>query len=298
MARFCVKCGKPLQEGEICSCEVVNQNPQQVPQYQYQAGPANVNQTVPQYQPQGQPVYNGQPASQMNGQAASAFVKKLFEKFKSIFLKPATEGASFVVSEDRNSALSLIGVQAIFTTIFALILAAKANPIFELVNEYMDDEVKIPYVSIFFITLIASFALSIALAGIVLGISTLFKNKISFNTALGIAAVRSVVLVPITILAIVLSFLNVGYSVELFYAGNLAGICYMVSAFPVTTQENKNKVALIVFISIVAFAIVSLFIMKNCAQYYVPESMKDGVKELTKLFTNPSSLFGEMMGGY
>lgn len=304
MAKFCTKCGKALEEGEICSCSIVNQSMQQAPQYQGQPAPQyqgqfapQYQQPTPQYQAQPTPTYANQPVSQATGKTASDYLKKLFQLFKNILRYPATEGAVFAVSEDRNLAFGLLGAQALFSALFGLAMASKAGSLLKVLNSFSDSEsMKMPYFRIFLLTIIVSFALSCALAGILFGISTLFKNNVSFKAALCTTAVRSVVLIPISAVALILSFLNIGAGILLFYMGNLAGICYMVLAFPVTSQENRNKVAFIVFISIVIFAFVSMFIMAKCAPYYAPSSLKESFEAISKMVTNPSSFFEGILG--
>lgn len=277
MAKFCTMCGKPLEEGEICSCQLSNQTAQ-----------APQQEILPQQMPAGQPA--AQPTVQINVDNASNYIKKVFTYFKKIFCAPATDGAMFAVSQDKNTAFGILGAQAIFSALFALIATSKVGSLLKMVSS-----VKMPYVRIFIVTLLASFALSCAYAGILLGISILFKNKISFSAALCATATRSIALVPVTIAAIVLVFINFGYGIILFYLGNLAGLCYLVITFPITSQENKNKVAFIVFISTVIFAIVSMFIMVKCAPYYLPDSVKDSISSATNMLKNPSSFFEGIM---
>jgi len=312
MAKFCTKCGKPIGEGGICDCETVNESQrveQQVPvtpilqASSYAQAPqatpyAQAPQAAPYAQaPQAAPVYQtyAQPAQAASGNF-SIYLKKLFQIFKGILRFPSSEGSKFAVSEDRNTALGLIGVQAIFTTLFAMITISHTLSVLfgAFGGSGSSSSLKMPYVQIFFVTLIASFALSCAFAGIIFGISYLFKNKISYTAALCITAVRSVIIIPVTIIAVVLLFLNLGYGLMLFYAGGLAGLCYMVAAFPCTSTENKNKVPLIIFLSLLAFAIVSYFVMIKCLPFYLPSTLKDISKELS----NPSKFFSNFMNNF
>lgn len=266
MAKFCTKCGKPLEDGVICSCQLSNQNVQVEQQQVSRVQQINVN-------------------------AASNYLNKLFSIFKNVICAPATEGVKLVISQDRNTAFSIIGVQAFFSALFALIATSKLGSILNLISS-----TKMPYIRIFIVTLLASFVLSCAFAGILLGISILFKNKISFNAALCATATRSIVLAPITIIAMVLFFINAGYGVILFFMGNLAGLCYLVITFPIISQENRNKVAFIVFLSTVIFAIVSMFVMSKCVGFYVPDEVKDSIGSVSNMLRNPSRFFEGIMG--
>jgi hypothetical protein len=295
MAKFCTKCGKTLVEGQPCTCEASNQNIQATQLYQEQTEPLYTNQPEQQLY-MNQQTQQAYVAQQANGSDISTYLKNIFRVFKNILRFPVTEGSMFVISEDRNSAFGLIGIQAIFSALFALVVSSKINSLIKLISAYaMGETIKMPFFKIFIVTVIASFGLSCALAGILLGISHLFKNKISFRAALCVAATRSVVLVLVTMISIVLFYINAGAGVILFYMGNLAGICYMVNVLPITSQENKNKTAMIVFISIVIFAIISMFVMSKCAPYYLPEAIKDSVDTIMRLITNPSDFFESFM---
>lgn len=310
MAKFCTKCGRPLAEGEICTCEQTNQNIQEAqpqpeqgmqqsqpqPEQGAQQSQPQSEQGMQQSQPQPEQVCINQPSQQMKGQNISAYLKKLVSLFKNIIQFPATQGTNFVISEDRNSALGLIGVQAVFSAVFALVVASKVGSLFNVVGGIFSKAVKMPYFRIFIVTLIISFALSCVLAGILLGISILFKNKITYQAALCVTAVRSVALASVTIIAILLAFLNLGYGIVLFFMGNLAGICYMLSAFPITSQENRNKAAIIMFLSVLIFALIASFIMSKCAALYLPNSVKDSISSVSKMLTNPSEFFDSIIG--
>ena len=270
MAKICTKCGKELEEGVACSCTdyIVKE------QVQYQESSAVTKALI---------------TPQQANDAKMYFIS-LVDILKKIIKYPNTEGARYAVSDDRKSALGLIGIQALLTTLFTIIAVAQLNPLLKALS-FFGGNIKMPMIKIFILTFIASVVLSMALAGIILGISTLFKNKITFQTALCITSIRSVALIPVTLVACLLIFVNSGYGVMLFYAGNLAGICYMISAFPVTSTEDKNKVPLIMFISMILFAIISVIVMTKIAPQFLP----DALKEASDLFGNPGNLFPGML---
>jgi|GEM_PF-5085226 hypothetical protein len=287
MAKFCTKCGNPLTEGVPCECETVNQG-------------IKVEQTVEQtaeQQPdqQANQIIYTQPVQQANPNSAIVYLKKLFNLFKAIVRFPSTEGVKFAVSEDRNTALALIGAQAVFSALFALLVSFKFDDLFSSFG--MVEDIKMNYFKIFIVTILASCVLSCAFAGIIFGISYLFKNKLSLNAALCITAVRSIIIILVTIVASLMLLLNFRCGVTLFYSGSLAGICYMIVAFPCTSLDNKNKVPLIIFISALIFGLISYFVMFKCLPLYAPDSMKESFKSISQMLTNPSGYRKNMMDG-
>ncbi len=335
MAKFCINCGNPLGEGQLCSCKApIEGNPvtQQAQPVTQQAQPitqqaqAVTEQPQPatqqaqavtyQAQPQ-QQVQSDQPMIQVNGQDFSQyqqqfekakqnstmFLQRVFTTFKSILRSPATEGTKFAVSQNTTIAMGLLAFQGIFTALFALVVTSKINSQFtraysqfgrmdyEMANMY-----KMPLFKIFLLTAIVSVVLSCALAGLLLLAGMVLKNNATYKTMLCVAATRSVAVIPITIISIVIFYFNKGAGISLFYLGNLAGLCYMVSAFPAATSEIKNRIPVIVFIAALIFMFVSLYVMYKCFPSYLPEGLKESWGYIERGLKNPSAIFEEIIG--
>lgn len=310
MAKFCTNCGNPLGEGLICSCQapVEGTNPatQQDQPVMQQVQPQQVK---PQEQVQATQPINQANESQYQQQFANAkqnstmFLQKVFATFKSIIFSPATEGTKFATSENTTMAMGLLAFQGIFSALFALVVTSKINSQFtraysqfgridyEMANMY-----KMPLFKIFLLTAILSVILSCALAGLLLLAGMAFKNNATYKTMLCVAATRSVAVIPITIVSIVIFYVNNGAGMSVFYLGNLAGLCYMVSAFPAATTEIKNRIPVIVFIASLIFMFVSLYVMYKGFPSYLPEGFKESWGYIQREFKNPENLFEELFG--
>jgi hypothetical protein len=235
-------------------------------------------------------------------QNSSMFLQKVFASIKSILRSPATEGAKFAASEDTSIALGLLAFQAIFSALFALVVTSKINSLLNLLYSFDDMDLatanlyKLPFFKIFIVTIIVSMLLSCILAGLLLVISMFMKNNVTYKTMLCVAATRSVALIPVIIISIVLFYINNGAGLMVFYLGSLAGLCYMVSAFPAASADIKNRIPAIVFIASLIFTVVSVFIMYQCIPYYLPEGMKEGWSYMKEGLRNPSEVFEKIFG--
>jgi hypothetical protein len=83
---------------------------------------------------------------------------------------------------------------------------------------------------------------------------------------------RSLVLLPIIVLAIILVFFNVGLGVAVFYLANIWGVCMVITTMPQADEHAQNYSALTVFIIFVIFVGVSFLIMRAAYGVYLPDS--------------------------
>lgn len=345
---FCMYCGKPLEEGQICSCQAPEEVTDSVAQPEQQVAQTDQSATQPtQSQPaqpqpeqpqpeQPQPeqpqtaqlqflvqvqqtgnVYQGQPMNQGNGlyvsqyqqqfekvkQKSTIFLQKVYIAFKSILYSPATEGSKFAASENTTIAMGLLAFQGLFSAIFALVVSTNINSLYNIAYSYgkignnIARMYKMPLFKIFIVTIIISVALSFALATLLYIAGMLFKNTISFKAAFCIVAIRSTIIIPISISSIVLFNINSSIGLTIFYLGSLAGLCYMVSASSALCPESKDRIPAIVFTAALIFVFVASFVMYKSVSNYLPESMKDDWGHIKDVITNPiNNILDGMLG--
>ncbi len=165
MSKFCTKCGRPIPEGGICSCQIQagnankgghsnnqqqfqnqqaaqnqqfqNQQAAQVQQFQNQQAAQNQQfqnqQAAQNRQFQSQQVYQGQPFQnqQVGGQQykeqASAFAQNFFGKVLNLIKSPVTTGKRLILEADIKAAFLVIGFQGVFSALFAMAAAGKLS---------------------------------------------------------------------------------------------------------------------------------------------------------------------------
>lgn len=169
MGKFCTKCGRPLQEGEICSCQTAAGNGQGYQQAQPLTGQPNQQQTTGQsvngqpnqqqttsqsvndqpfqQQATGQPFY-GQPGQQQAGSQpfhtqqfgpqASVFAQNFFGRVLNLVKKPVTAGKELIMEADVKVAMLLIVFQGVFSGLFAMLIAGKCSQLMKTASGLAD----------------------------------------------------------------------------------------------------------------------------------------------------------------
>ena len=227
MGNFCTKCGKPLADGEVCNCQgaapqidpAQQAAPQQqsaAPQQQYQQAPQQQYQQVPpqQYQQQYQ-----QMAPQQS--AASDYFKQFFNTALNVWKKPVTAGKEYVMSGKFTLAIGYLLVQAVLAVILGMVFEARSS----LANlaEIVGSSVGVTYVKVFFGTLFLSAIFSIMLAGLLLGFNLIAKDNMTFKNALCLVSVRSIVIAPAMVVALIIILINPAWGKPAYLSGRLHG---------------------------------------------------------------------------
>ena len=295
MARFCTRCGRPLEEGEVCNCGQEAAQQQAVPQpevaqqqaapqpeavqqqaapqpeaVQQQAAPQFQQQTqqqaAPQFQQQAQQQGYAQNSQQFQQtqQAVTGFLGKMFGSFLNIIKHPVTGGRDVILAGGVAVGSALMVLQGILTAIFAAIGANKAfGDMVGVVSYFSSDDVKIPYVKIIFLTLILSVILSFVLALLLFLGNLIMKNTVSFTQMIGAASLRSSVVIITNILAIIVCLINPVGGMLVFAIGNIWGFFVILQAMPIATEAMRNKLPLVMILVYFVFMLANYFCVKQ-----------------------------------
>ena len=268
MGNFCTKCGKPLADGEVCNCQgaapqidpaqqaapqqqsaAPQQQYQQAPQQQYQQAPQQQYQQAPQqqYQQAPQQQYQQVPPQQYQQQyqqmapqqsAASDYFKQFLNTALNVWKKPVTAGKEYVMSGKFTLAIGYLIVQAVLAVILGMVFEARSS----LANlaEFAGSSVGLTYVKVFFGTLFLSAIFSIMLAGLLLGFNLIAKNNMTFKNALCLASVRSIVIAPAMVVALIIILINPAWGGVFSLIINIWGFVAIVKALPVVSEQSDN----------------------------------------------------------
>lgn len=266
MARFCTKCGKPLEEGEVCSCT-------------QQAEPVQQTETAQQtetVQQAAQPVGSAS-NNQQTQQAVAGILGRTFGGFLNVVRHPVTEGRDMILRGDSIAAIILMVLQAIVTTIFGVIAAKEVYSAFNMLTGSWgsifgsySDEIHMPYFKIILGTLLISIVLSFVLALLLFLGNLIIRNTLSFQQMLGAVAIRSCMTIITSVIAIIVFFINPGVGMLLFITGTVWGFFVILLAMPLANEKMRNKLPLMMFLVFLIFAGVTLFSMGKGAGLYVP----------------------------
>lgn len=339
MGRFCTKCGRPLQEGEICSCQQANAGIQGVnqqnvmPENQTTSDEINYQQKIQNDLSQGsdmeekqlenKAIYSDSQGTQQNQayvqpntkqmHEAVGFLHGVFGKIVQMIKKPVSEGVNLIREADTKSGATIIIMQGIFSALFALIVCARFSSSIQYIAGMFDDTLGsalngfnlnlsgalgLPYGRIFIITLLASIALSCLLALLLMIGNMIIKCKVPYKQMLLGVTVRSATLMPVTVVSIILFELNSGVGLFVFFVGNIWGIISIALALNTcNSKEKENAFALMYSVVVLAFIIITLFVMSKLWIYYLPDMLQTMFKGVLNALKDPSQLMdilGEM----
>lgn len=245
--------------------------------------------SFPQGQPYG-PYQQGQPFMQNPSQPnktvekIKGFSKKAKENFLNLMKNPVTTGQNILQEADVKMAGFMIVLQAVFSAFFALIVCNKiwrtvlsaskmvADQVLSALGldsfgYYMGDVTdniqallgNAPYGKTFFYTLVFSILLSALLAGAFLLGHRLIKMETSYQKMLTVVSLRSMLLLPTTLVAMVLVLISPILGMIVFAGAAIWGFVIMLLVMQSTVdKEKKNIFANMYAIVLVVFLLVLL----------------------------------------
>lgn len=269
MAKFCTRCGKALQEGEVCSCQTggtaaeIRQPESNQTQYSSssQTDLGRLGQQIP-------------PQSELEKQA-SAFAKGFLKKIWGMIKEPITAGREMIMKADAKTAVLLMGLQGIFSALFIMLVEGS------LLSEL---EISTPYARIFIVTWLISVGMALVLALLLKLGNAVIKIPVSYFQMLAAVSVRSMVLIPAIILCIIVAIIHMGIGTGLFVFINIWGFTAMVVTLTsLIEQERQNKFALIVSVAILLFILLGVFVLTRVIRFYIPDEILTFISNINDL---------------
>src|SRR5699024_3793262 len=151
---------------------------------------------------------------------------------------------AYMATGDHVTALGLMGMQGFMVALFTIIGFGKINSflkkfVYGLSSLWVDsiEIVKFTLIKVFILTIISSFVLSCALAGILYLFVKLFKGNATYKQTLCIASARSIAVIPIILIAMVAFYFKPALGILIFFLGNILGICFIMNAFAKTFTD-------------------------------------------------------------
>jgi hypothetical protein len=225
MAKFCSQCGRPLQEGEICTCQQQNVNQAQPTQEQtnqgqvfqgqpnqgqaYQGQPfqgqPNQGQPYPQFQNNmGNVPFQGKPNG-INGNQIVDLIKNVGKEIVNLFKDPIGTTERIAEQNDKTMPLAMVITNIVFIFLISII----AMIVVRVKLGDWAEWVSIPYVKIVLVVTILSAIFDFALAGVtVLSAKVFFKDDMSFAKALSLAGTKVLIDTVVILAALILTILS------------------------------------------------------------------------------------------
>lgn len=231
MAKFCTKCGKPLEEGKVCECSK-----------------------------------NTKTTTVTSGNLFSECV----EIVKNFLKKPIDTLEANIDDSKFNSSLIMIGINAIATGLFTIVLVK------ELIGSIMALMMSmsgygslmglgtsalttpaIPYVKYFIIAVLASAAVTFltALCSYLLS-AKVFKGNTSVKKMITLFGFTSIISTVGLLAASLLTFVNMTIGLVVFMAGSLLNTYYNFKGLEFACDTDKNKLGYVLMPSVLVVSLV------------------------------------------
>ena len=285
MARFCTKCGRPLQEGEVCNCTAQNAGGTQQSQaggqqYRQQRQPG-VQQYYQQGQPGGQQYYQqGQPGGQQyqqqyqqQGQQGGmtkeaewlnrqkdvimSGTKSMFSEIGPIIKSPVSR-----VKELAASNNAMIGIQFIVAkTIIALIMILIYLAVMQGKLDDLGGVVDMPWFKAIMTTLFLTAGVDFLEAYFLKIFTGVFNGNTNYNAMLTVIGARAIYDTIILVLVIFLMLLSmkVGIGFNMLFSPIIVFVQFAAYRSCVRLDENKKPYAY--FIAKICISIVGALIV-------------------------------------
>jgi len=226
---FCTKCGKPLQDGEVCLCQSAVQ-PQVTPVTPAQVAP--VQETVI-YQP-----------AQPN--AFQVFLKGLWAIVIGVLKSPVTTINTYVQKADAKVACTLIGINALVVALIKWFIILKdINRIYGktsvVATKYSAGNI--------FKQLCQSALLTIAIAAVIalvimVAVNTFGKAKATYAQGIAIVSLTAILVIPAVIISYIFGLFEVVFFSQLgnwitVFAEAVGAIYLFLGVRVVCKDENK-----------------------------------------------------------
>lgn len=281
---FCTKCGRPLQDGEICTCQQQG-TPQMTAPQQGTPQMTAPQQTAPQ---QGAPQMTApqQPNPQVEAlrQAGSGIITELGDLIKGLFTSPAETIAKYTAKANVAMVAILIGVHAgmaMLVRLFRMLVAngqassrtssiydLDAESILEYASNYYYGKTKIYetgdiFANMFKEILVVAASAAIFALLIWLLVKAFDKADITYLQALSVYSLMSLVMIPAIFLSWVVGLTSVGFLDEISTCisvfANVVGYAFIFMGIRSLGRQEKYT-PLIMGISFVCINFVSWLI--------------------------------------
>ncbi len=225
---------------------------------------------------------NVQSASNIKEQS-TFLISNVIEAFFAILKAPVSVGRKVVIEGKIAIGVSLIILQAIFTGLFGVIMISKINELIagaagsgssSLLEYASVSLVKLSYLRGFLISVLASAAFSFLVALIAMLLLMLFRGKTTYTNMLLASGIRCAGMIPVTVLAILVSILHVGWGIAIFMVSAVIGYIFMGRVLTAGSSFVENKVPYVLFLLVILTIVVQYFMISKIWPLYLPDVLR------------------------
>ena len=299
MAGFCPQCGKPLAEGEVCTCQQggvqMQQQTQMGGQMSGEQGQQYGGQTYSsQGNGQGQQSYGGQGNTQgqqyggqtynnqgyagqgnqfteQAGQMMNQFVstsRNLFGRLVPMIKRPATELGAMAENEETSLGIQMIVLHLVVTLVMTIVSLLSVKSRLGVMAEYID----IPYVKTILLTLVLTAVVDFGLAAILFVVTKfIFKSELGFGGMLPLVGGMAVVNSAALVVGGILMILSAQLGSIIIVLGAILGFMYMIGGYFKAVEISEDAKVYALSISYAVFVLIVLIVTKVLLEDAVSE---------------------------
>lgn len=257
MAKFCNQCGKPLEEGEVCSCQSQTAaQPQPVPT------PASTNVSAEQVTKQVQGA----------AQAVATQGANVFKKMIDIFKNPIGAVKQIAATEDKVSAFSMVITNVLTLSIITLIVCLAFN-------SEAGGLIKLPVAKMVLTVLFTAAAADFALAAC-LWVATkfFFKEDVSYIKILSVTGAKLLIDSVFVILGSILTIVSAKIGIFIYAVGSIFTTVLFVQSYAEVSTLDKDKKFYAMTIAMTLFIILVVVFTSLCLK-----DTMDSIKSISNL---------------
>lgn len=281
MAKFCSQCGKPLAEGEVCSCMNQSQPDSQQSGEQSFSSQQSNGQSFSSQQSNGQQSngqsFNSQQFTQTVGKVTNG-TKLFVGKIIPILKNPVEELKNIAMTNNMTMGLQMVISNVVLTLLVLIIAMAGVRSKLGDLAEY----VSIPYVKIVLLGTITAAAVYFAMAGILLAITKLFvkDSDVTFAQMITIVGGKALYDMGVLVIGILFMLLNTGLGMFLIVAGSVFTYLVMVVTYCSLVRMQESKKVYVLAITYFCMMIVAYLIVRILLGSVVEEFAKGSLGSL------------------
>ncbi len=233
MAKFCTKCGKKLEEGEVCSCTKKTAKKTTVKEEKVEKAVKEETTTVVAATPS----------------PANDYVNNYLEVVKGIFTHPVDTMKKFGKGEHFTLGLIMIGINCLITVLFVYLgfkeLMSNSGDfasLFGLGYGFGYGDVSIPTEVLvkIFVMMAGGFAGTAAVLYVMAG--PVFKTNADIKQLFSLVGVCSVLTTVTTIVALICMYISAKLMLIVLLVSGVLYLAHLYHGFLVTTEVEENKV--------------------------------------------------------
>ena len=259
---YCTKCGRKLEDGEVCTCTQKTQVPHM------QADPAQVKtpqmeqrQASGEQEQQEKNVFKNVHLNEKDtewarekGTQAAGAAKEICQKMLRTLKKPVSHAAEMAENADGNDGFKIIVTKAVLLTVIMLIVAVS-------IGKKLQGWIEIPYGNVLLMMVAVTLGADWLETALLRLFNGVFKGNASKNAMYAVVGTRAVYdLATILVTVILFKFVDV-IALGIGAALVLLGVYVEFAAYMHVVEMNEDKKAIAFFIAKICTLIIALLVV-------------------------------------